>query len=63
MFNTTRLDDRLNTGLIAIALATLVGFAAHGAWNEIGSSASQPVIAQATGPAVAIVPATSRHAG
>jgi len=70
MFNTTRLDDRLNTGLITIALATLVGFAAHGAWNEIDTDNGQPVIAQASSPVgasnaifTANVVAASRHAG
>jgi len=48
MFNTTRLDDRLNTGLITIALATLVGFAAHAAWNEVAPETGRPVMAQAT---------------
>jgi hypothetical protein len=51
MFKTTRLDDRLNTGLIAIVLGTLVGLAAHGAWNEIGTDDGQPVVAQASSPA------------
>ena len=30
MFNTTRLDDILNTGLVAITLVTLLGVSTHG---------------------------------
>lgn len=44
MINTTRLDDVLNTGLIAIALVTLTAFLAP----QLGSAADTAVqIAQA----------------
>jgi len=70
MFNTTRLDDRLNTGLIAIALGTLVGLAAHTGWNELAPTSGRPTMAQATQPAAvtqvattAVVAAATRRAG
>jgi hypothetical protein len=58
MFFSSRLDDRLNAGLIAIALATLVGLAAPGACQDIAPvSAQPPLSARATLPS----PASGQH--